>query len=58
MTYIENIFLCLALPMLLSLLFTSGSPRRFTLFVVLGMATCLLWLMSAAFSWGGTSAVP
>ena len=33
MTYIENIFLCLALPMLLSLLFTSGSPRRFTLFV-------------------------
>ena len=43
MTYIENIFLCLALPMLLSLLFTSGSPRRFTLFVVLGMATCLLF---------------
>lgn len=58
MTYIENIFLCLALPMLLSLLFTSGSPRRFTLFVVLGMATCLLSAMSAAFSWGGTSAVP
>lgn len=58
MTYIENIFLCLALPMLLSLLFISGSPRRFTLFVVLGMATCLLSLMSAAFSWGGTSAVP
>ena len=27
MTYIENIFLCLALPMLLSLLFTSGSPQ-------------------------------
>ena len=26
MTYIENIFLCLALPMLLSLLFISGSP--------------------------------
>ena len=57
MTYIENIFLCLALPMLLSLLFTSGSPRRFTLFVVLGMAACFR-LMSAAFSWGGTSAVP
>ena len=37
MTYIENIFLCLALPMLLSLLFTSGSPRRFTLFVVLNL---------------------
>lgn len=42
MTYIENIFLCLALPMLLSLLFTAGSSRRFTLFAVLGMFFCLL----------------
>lgn len=58
MTYIENIFLCLALPMLLSLLFISGSPRRFTLFVVLGMPPACFRLMSAAFSWGGTSAVP
>ena len=46
MTYIENIFLCLALPMLLSLLFISGSPRRFTLFVVLGI--CLLYTSDAA----------
>lgn len=52
MTYIENIFLCLALPMLLSLLFTSGSPRRFTLFVVLGMATCLLSAYVSSFFMG------
>ena len=52
MTYIENIFLCLALPMLLSLLFISGSPRRFTLFVVLGMATCLLSAYVSSFFMG------
>ena len=52
MTYIENIFLCLALPMLLSLLFTSGSPRRFTMFVVLGMATCLLSAYVSSFFMG------
>ena len=58
MTYIENIFLCLALPMLLSLLFTSGSTRRFTLFVCWAWPPACFRLMSAAFSWGGTSATP
>ena len=38
--------------MLLSLLFTSGSPRRFTLFVVLGMATCLLSAYVSSFFMG------
>lgn len=57
MTYIENIFLCLALPMLLSLLFTSGSPRRFSSWCWAWLPACFR-LMSAAFSWGGTSAVP
>ena len=42
MTYIENIFICLAIPMLLSLFFTGGRARRFTLFVILGMGVCLL----------------
>jgi len=42
MTYIENIFLCMALPMVLSLFFTRGAARRFTLFVVVGMGVCLL----------------
>lgn len=52
MTYIENIFLCLAVPMLLSMLFTAGSTRRFTLFVVLGMAACLLSAYVSSFFMG------
>lgn len=42
MTYIENIFTCLAIPLLLSLLFTKGRTRSFTLFVIIGMSICLL----------------
>lgn len=42
MTYIENIFLCLAIPMILSLFFIEGRARRFTLFVTVGMGICLL----------------
>ena len=52
MTYIENIFLCLAVPMLLSQLFTAGSTRRFTTFVVLGMFTCLLSAYVSSFFMG------
>ena len=42
MTYIENIFICLAIPLLLSVFFTKGRTRRFALFTVIGMAVCLL----------------
>lgn len=42
MTYIENVFVCLAIPPILSLFFTGGRARRFTLFLVLGMLTCML----------------
>ena len=42
MIYIENIFVCIAIPMLLSLFFTEHRQRVFTLFVVAGMAICLL----------------
>ena len=42
MTYIENIFICLAIPMLLSLFFTKGSTRTYTIFVIAGMGMCLL----------------
>ena len=42
MTYIENVFLCLATPLILSLFFISGRARRFTLFVTVGMTVCLL----------------
>ena len=36
MTYIENIYLCLALPLLLSLFFIRGRSRRYALFLVIG----------------------
>lgn len=39
MTYIENVFLCLALPLLLTLPFTKTDTRRFTLFLTLGMGS-------------------
>ena len=42
MTYIENIFLCLALPLILSLFFMKGRVRRYELFLTVGMAVCLL----------------
>ena len=40
--YIENIFLCLAVPLILSLLFRKGRQQTFTVFVILGMGSCLL----------------
>ena len=43
MTYIENIFLCLAIPMILSLFFTKGTgTEAITLFATVGMGICLL----------------
>lgn len=52
MTYIENIFLCLAIPMILSLFFTRGRARSFTLFVVAGMSVCLLSAYVSSFFMG------
>lgn len=40
--YIENIFICLAIPLILSLLFRGGKDRKFTFFVIVGMGMCLL----------------
>lgn len=42
MTYIENILICLVIPLFLSLPFRRGSSRRFTLFTIIGMCICLL----------------
>lgn len=58
MTYIENIFLCLALPPILSLFFTSGGARRFMLFFTIGMSACLLSAYVSSFFMGyyGTDA--
>lgn len=42
MTYIENIFICLVAPMVLSVFFTIGRARKFMIFVILGKLMCLL----------------
>lgn len=42
MMYIENVFICLAIPLMLSLFFTSGNVRRFIAFIFVGMGVCLL----------------
>ena len=51
MTYIENIFICLAIPMILSLLFTRGRQRMFTLFVILEWQSAFFLRMSAVSLW-------
>lgn len=52
MIYIENVFLCLAIPLILSLFFTGGQSRRFTLFVTIGMGICLLSAYVSSFFMG------
>ena len=52
MTFIENIFVCLALPLILSLLFTRGRARSCPLFVVAGMSVCLLSAYVSSFFMG------
>ncbi|MCR4777372.1 MAG: PrsW family intramembrane metalloprotease [Lachnospiraceae bacterium] len=42
MIYSENILICIALPLLIALLFTKSDTRRFISFFVTGMAVCLL----------------
>lgn len=42
MIYIENIFVCLAIPMILSIIFTEGNVRRSMFFMVVGMFMCML----------------
>ena len=42
MIYIENIFVCLAIPLILCVLFIGGRTRRFMLFMIAGMSVCLL----------------
>ena len=42
MTYIENVFICIAIPLILSMLFTRGRARSFTVFITIGMTVSLL----------------
>lgn len=52
MTYIENIFICLAIPLLLSIFFSKGRTRSFLAFTVIGMGVCLLSAYVSSFFMG------
>ena len=42
MIYSENILICMAIPLILSLFFIQGSARRFVFNFLIGMAACIL----------------
>ena len=42
MNYIENIFICIAAPLVIAVLFLRGSNRRVMAFFLGGMVSCLL----------------
>ena len=42
MIYAENILLCIAVPLLISLLFIHGETRRYVAAFLLGMGMCLI----------------
>ena len=42
MIYSENILICMAIPLVLSLFFTQGDVRRFVFNFIIGMVVCLL----------------
>ena len=42
MNYIENIFVCLTAPLLITIIWTRGKTRRMMMFLILGMLTRLL----------------
>ena len=42
MIYSENILICMAIPLILSLFFTQGDVRRFVFNFIIGMVVCLL----------------
>lgn len=42
MTYVENIYICIVLPLIVSMLFLRGKARENTIFVALGMTMCYL----------------
>ncbi len=56
MTYVENVFLCLSVPLMLSLFFVRGAARRFSVFLIIGMGCCLLSAYVSTFFLGVTGA--
>lgn len=42
MSSVDNVFICLVAPMLLTLLLIKGQARRFNFFFIIGMTTCII----------------
>ena len=40
MMYIENIFICISIPLFLSLIFIRGDMRKYMMFICIGMGMC------------------
>ena len=58
MIYAENIFVCIVVPLLVSLLFIRKNVRHFVIFLMLGMAACLLSAYISAFLGSVKAATP
>lgn len=58
MIYAENIFICIVVPLLVSLLFIRKNVRHFVIFLMLGMAACLLSAYISAFLGSVKAATP
>jgi RsiW-degrading membrane proteinase PrsW (M82 family) len=60
MSYVENIFVCLAAPLVVAALCLHGVPRRVILFLLGGMTACLLSSYISTFLaiWSGASQLP
>ena len=58
MIYAENIFICIVVPLLVSLLFIRDKVRHFVVFLMLGMSACLLSAYISAFLGSVNSAMP
>ena len=41
MAHIENIFICITVPLLISLFFIKGKQRSFTMFICIGIRICM-----------------
>ena len=58
MIYAENIFICIEVPLLVSLLFVRKNVRHFVVFLMLGMTACLLSAYISAFLGSVKAATP
>lgn len=52
MMYIENIFICMFIPLFLSVIIIQGDMRKYMLFICIGMGMCVLSAYISSFFYG------